>query len=95
MSKIVLHEAHLTLALPILLTGNYKINSSAANFRTVYLRGIAAPRAEVFEVPLGPLAVNLAAIAAIADLPEVVLDDVPHARDPMVDPKQPSRPRSG
>ena len=62
---------------------------------TVYLRGIAAPRAEIFEVPLGPLAVDLAAIAAIADLPEVVLDDVPHARDPMVDPKQPSRPRSG
>lgn len=48
---------------------------------TVYLRGIAAPRAEVFEVPLGPLAVDLAAIAAIADLPEVVLDDVPHAHE--------------
>lgn len=48
---------------------------------TVYLRAIAVPRAEAFETPLGPLPVDRAALAAIADLPEVAADDGPHARE--------------
>lgn len=47
----------------------------------VYLRGIAAPCADVFETPLGPLEVDRAAIDAIADLPGVVLADAPHERE--------------
>jgi len=43
-----------------------------------YLRGIAAPAADAFETPLGPLEVDRAAISALAGLPEVVLDDAPH-----------------
>lgn len=44
----------------------------------VPFQGIAAPRAEVFETPLGPVPVDAAAIAAIGDLPQVTLADGPH-----------------
>ena len=47
----------------------------------VYLRGLAAPTSDVFDCPLGPLRVDSAAIAAIADLPAVLLDDLPHAQE--------------
>lgn len=47
----------------------------------VCLRGLAAPTSDVFDCPLGPLRVDRAAIAAIADLPAVVLDDRPHAQE--------------
>jgi len=45
----------------------------------VYLRGIAAPAASVFRTPLGDVPLDTAAIAEIADLPQVVVDDQPHA----------------
>ena len=47
----------------------------------VNFRGIAAPAAASFETPLGALAVDRAAIEAVADMPEVVLSDAPHARE--------------
>jgi AmmeMemoRadiSam system protein B len=45
----------------------------------VRLKGIAAPTVDAFETPLGPVPVDREAIAAIAELPFVELDDVPHA----------------
>jgi AmmeMemoRadiSam system protein B len=48
---------------------------------TVRLRGIAAPRTDVFDTPLGPLAVDSVAIADLAGLRDVVLDDTPHVRE--------------
>jgi len=45
----------------------------------VYLRGIAAPGTSAFRTPLGDVPVDTAAIAEIADLPQVVIDDQPHA----------------
>jgi AmmeMemoRadiSam system protein B len=47
----------------------------------VYLRGLAAPRAEAFDSPLGPLRVDLEATEGIAGLPGVLLDDRPHAQE--------------
>lgn len=44
----------------------------------VPVRGSAAPRAAAFDTPLGPLAVDRAAIDAISALPDVVLSDAPH-----------------
>ena len=41
--------------------------------------GIAAPSVEAFETPLGPVPLDRDAIAAIAELPEVAIDDAPHA----------------
>ena len=45
----------------------------------VYLRGIAAPATSAFRTPLGDVPVDTAAVAEIADLPQVVIDDQPHA----------------
>ncbi len=45
----------------------------------VALRGLAAPLATAFATPLGIIAVDRQAIAQIADLPQVVLNDAPHA----------------
>jgi MEMO1 family protein len=45
----------------------------------VYLRGIAAPTADLFETPLGRVPVDLEAVSAIADLHDVVRTDDPHA----------------
>ncbi len=42
------------------------------------VRGLAAPVADAFESPLGPLPLDRAAIARIATLPQVTLDDAPH-----------------
>jgi len=45
----------------------------------VRFRGIAAPTAEAFLTPLGKVSLDRAAIREIADLPQVVIDDEPHA----------------
>jgi hypothetical protein len=45
----------------------------------VYLRGLAAPRAEAFATPLGVVPVDRAAIDALGDLPQVTVSDAPHA----------------
>jgi hypothetical protein len=45
----------------------------------VYLRGLAAPRAEAFSTPLGVVPVDRAAIDTLADLPQVAVSDAPHA----------------
>ncbi len=47
----------------------------------VPIRGIAAPRAEAFRTPLGEVAVDRAALNAILDLPQVMIDDRPHGRE--------------
>ena len=45
----------------------------------VSLRGLALPRVQAFETPLGRVAIDGEAAAAIAALPQVLLDDRPHA----------------
>jgi len=45
----------------------------------VFLRGLAAPRAEGFATPLGVVPVDRTAIEALRDLPQVTLSDAPHA----------------
>jgi len=45
----------------------------------VALGGLAAPDAETFATPLGEIAVDLAALAGLDDLPEVVRSDRAHA----------------
>jgi hypothetical protein len=45
----------------------------------VPLRGLAAPRAEAFATPLGPVPLDRAALAAAARLPQVVRSDPAHA----------------
>jgi MEMO1 family protein len=45
----------------------------------VYLRGIAAPTADFFETPLGPVPVDVEAVRAIGNLQFVVRTDDPHA----------------
>ena len=47
----------------------------------VALRGLAAPNAEAFETPLGEVALDLAALAGLDDLPEVVRNDRAHERE--------------
>ncbi len=47
----------------------------------VPFRGIAAPSSPRFATPLGEMTVDRAAIADLADLPQVVIDDAPHAPD--------------
>ncbi|MGO8869493.1 MAG: AmmeMemoRadiSam system protein B [Alphaproteobacteria bacterium] len=44
----------------------------------VAMRGLAAPRAEAFDTPLGRLPVDREAVARIAALPQVTLNDEPH-----------------
>ncbi len=48
---------------------------------TVPLRGIAAPAWDGFATPLGIVPVDARAREAIAHLPQVVIDNVPHARE--------------
>lgn len=43
--------------------------------------GLAAPTAAAFETPLGRVPVETAALAALADLPQVILTDGPHLRE--------------
>jgi len=45
----------------------------------VHLHGIAAPAASAFRTPLGDVPVDTAAIAEIAHMPQVAVDDQPHA----------------
>jgi AmmeMemoRadiSam system protein B len=42
-------------------------------------RGLAAPEADAFETPFGRVDIDADALAAVADLPQVVRDDRPHA----------------
>jgi AmmeMemoRadiSam system protein B len=43
------------------------------------VRSLAAPNAQAFDTPFGPVAVDQHALAALRDLPQVVHDDQPHA----------------
>jgi AmmeMemoRadiSam system protein B/AmmeMemoRadiSam system protein A len=45
----------------------------------VALRGLAAPRAQAFETPLGRVPVDQAALATLADLPQLQFNDDAHA----------------
>jgi AmmeMemoRadiSam system protein B len=45
----------------------------------VHVRGLAAPSVAAFATPLGRMAVDQEAIATLADLPQVVIDDDAHA----------------
>jgi len=45
----------------------------------VFVRGLAAPSADAFETPLGPVRVDHEAIQALLDLPQVEIDDDVHA----------------
>jgi AmmeMemoRadiSam system protein B len=45
----------------------------------VFLRGLAAPRADAFETPLGVIPVDRAAIDGLRDLAQVAVSDAPHA----------------
>ena len=47
----------------------------------VALGGLAAPNAEAFETPLGEIAVDLAALAGLDDLPQVVRSDRVHEHE--------------
>jgi len=44
-------------------------------------RGLAAPTVEAFRTPLGPVPLDRTGLARLGDLPQVVFDDVPHARE--------------
>ncbi len=48
---------------------------------TVPFRGIAAPAWDGFATPLGTVPVDTDARAAIARLPQVIIDNIPHARE--------------
>ena len=48
---------------------------------TVPLRGIAAPAWDGFATPLGVVTVDTQARAAISRLPQVIIDNIPHARE--------------
>ena len=47
----------------------------------VPVRGLAAPTVAAFDTPLGPVAVDGAAIAALAGLPQVAANDLAHAHE--------------
>ena len=47
----------------------------------VALGGLAAPEADAFETPLGEVALDLAALDGLADLPQVVRSDRAHERE--------------
>jgi AmmeMemoRadiSam system protein B/AmmeMemoRadiSam system protein A len=47
----------------------------------VALRGIAVPTVDAFDTPLGRVPLDRAAIDRLADLPQVVADDRPHAAE--------------
>lgn len=47
----------------------------------VAVRGLATPTVSAFDTPLGPVAVDRAAIAALADLPQVAANDRAHAHE--------------
>ncbi len=45
------------------------------------VEGLAVPACEAFATPLGKVAVDRAAVAALADLPQVVVNDAAHAQE--------------
>lgn len=45
----------------------------------VALRGLAAPSTLAFSTPLGSVPIDQSAIASLSDLPQVSIDDAPHA----------------
>ena len=47
----------------------------------VAVRGLAAPTVQAFETPLGSVTVDQAALAQIADLPQLVFNDAVHAQE--------------
>jgi len=47
----------------------------------VAVHGLAAPEADAFETPLGQIALDVAALASLDDLPQVVRDDRAHERE--------------
>ena len=47
----------------------------------VAVRGLAAPQAEAFETPLGEVALDVAALASLDELPQVVRNDRAHERE--------------
>lgn len=47
----------------------------------VAFQGIAAPTVEAFKTPLGRVPIDENAIAAIRDMPQIVLDDEPHRQE--------------
>ena len=47
----------------------------------VAIGGLAAPEADAFETPLGEIPLDLAALASLADLPQVVRSDRVHERE--------------
>jgi AmmeMemoRadiSam system protein B len=47
----------------------------------VAFRGMALPGADAFATPLGPVAVDTAAVAGCLDVPATMIDDRPHAHE--------------
>jgi len=47
----------------------------------VHLLGLAAPEVDAFETPLGEVALDLAALASLGELPQVVRSDRAHERE--------------
>lgn len=47
----------------------------------VAFRGLALPEADCFETPLGRVEIDLEAAASLLELPQVRIDDRPHARE--------------
>lgn len=47
----------------------------------VHFRGLAAPEVCAFETPLGEVALDLASLAGLADLPQVIRSDRAHERE--------------
>jgi AmmeMemoRadiSam system protein B len=47
----------------------------------VVVQGLAAPRATAFETPLGEVALDVAALARLDEMPQVVRDDRAHERE--------------
>ncbi len=48
---------------------------------TMPVRGLAAPTTEAFRTPLGDVALDRAALAALQELPQVQFDEAPHIRE--------------
>ncbi len=75
---------------PVAASGYARIAPRAAEIRRVVLlgpahrvpvRGLAAPRADVFETPLAPTPLDRAALERVLALPQVVASDTPHAHE--------------
>ena len=58
-----------------------RFTTSTGTGRSTSVRGLAAPRARAFATPLGEVAVDCAALAGLADLPQVGFNDLPHVHE--------------